>query len=358
MKSFGVAAIATVALAALIGGLLVLNSRHAAPRSTPAVHVEGSRLVNQAGDPIRLLGVDRSGTEYKCLGSGIFYGPSGSASVRAMASWHINAVRIPLNEDCWLGINHLKPQYSGTRYRTAIERYVGLLNDAGMVAIIDLHWNAPGQILATGQQRMADQAHAPAFWTSVARAFTSRLDVVFDLYNEPWGISWACWLDGCQVAGGWQTAGMQELVDDVRKAGAKQPIMLSGLGHASDLADWLEYEPNDPLNQLIASVHIYEHGGCDTINCWQSVVEPVAQKVPVVTGEMGESDCGQSFIDKYMTWANKEDISYLGWAWDAGWSCSKGSSLIKSWSGTPTAYGLGLRSHLDAEAHSKGARSS
>lgn len=357
MKGFRVVAVATVALAAIVGGLLVLNSRHAAPRPVPAVHVVGNRLVNQTGQPIRLLGVDRSGTEYKCLGSGIFDGPTGVASVTAMASWHLNAVRIPLNEDCWLGINGVPHRYSGPHYRAAIEHYVGLLNAVGLVAILDLHWSAPGHTLATGQQLMADQSHSPAFWSSVAKTFRERSDVVFDLYNEPWGISWPCWLDGCRVAAGWRTAGMQELVDDVRKTGARQPIMLGGLNHASDLSEWLAYEPKDPLHQLVASVHIYEGGGCDTMTCWKSVLEPAARKVPVVTGEMGESGCGQSFIDKYMTWADREGISYLGWAWDAGWNCSTGPSLITTWSGTPTAYGIGLRNHLDALAHARGAGS-
>ena len=38
-------------------------------------------------------------------GGQVFDGPADSTSVQAMAAWHINAVRVPLNEDCWLGIN-------------------------------------------------------------------------------------------------------------------------------------------------------------------------------------------------------------------------------------------------------------
>ena len=35
-----------------------------------------------------------------------------------MKTWSINAVRVPLNEDCWLGINGVKPQYGGAAYRS------------------------------------------------------------------------------------------------------------------------------------------------------------------------------------------------------------------------------------------------
>lgn len=343
---------------ALATGLLVLGSSQADSDAVTAVHVVKNHLVNQSGSDIRLLGVNRSGTEYMCLHSGIFYGPSDSASVAAMTAWHINSVRIPLNEDCWLGINGVPYPYSGARYRAAIEQYVGLLNAAGLVAILDLHWNAPGRALATSQQVMADQSHAPAFWTSVASAFKGAPSVVFDLYNEPWGISWRCWLNGCLEPGRWRTAGMQELVDDVRKTGATQPVMLGGVNHASDLSEWLAYEPHDPLRQLVASVHMYSPGGCVTESCWAGVLKPLAGHVPVVTGEMGEYDCRDRFIDSYMGWADQVGISYLGWAWDAGWSCRAGPALISSWSGKPTSFGVGLRDHLAylASEPSEGAR--
>jgi len=352
------AAAVTLALSVFVGGFLASRPEQSASRAIPAVHVVKNKLVNELGKPIRLLGVDRSGTEYMCLGSGIFYGPSGEASVRAMESWHVNAVRIPLNEDCWLGINGADPHSSAAKYQFAIEHYVGLLNDARITVILDLHWNAPGSTLATGQEFMADQSHSPAFWRSVASTFKSRPDVVFDLYNEPWNISWSCWLHGCYVAGGWKTAGMQELVDDVRAAGATQPIMVGGLDHAGDVSQWLKYEPTDSLHQLVASVHVYLPGACNTPECWTSVLVPLARHVPVVTGEMGEFDCSDGFIDQYMKWADRAGISYLAWAWDAGWNCYLGPTLIWTWAGEATGFGIGLEDHLDKLAHAAVAKAS
>ena len=59
-------------------------------------------------------GVNRSGTEYACVqGWGLFDGPNTAQSVAAIARWHVNIVRVLLNEDCWLGINGIKPQYAG-----------------------------------------------------------------------------------------------------------------------------------------------------------------------------------------------------------------------------------------------------
>ena len=317
-----------------------------AQAATPAVQVNGNRLVDQNGTPLRLLGVNRSGTEYACAqGWGIFDGPSDAASIAAIASWHVNAVRVPLNEDCWLGINGVNPSYGGANYRSAIGAYVSRLHAAGLIVVLDLHWNAPGTTLALGQQVMADADHSPAFWSSVASYFLNDHAVVFDLYNEPHDISWACWRDGCTTSGGWQAAGFQSLVNAVRATGATQPVLVGGNGWAGDLSSWLTYRPTDPAQQLAASVHVYNFSGCTTQSCWAANISPVAAVVPVVSGEIGENDCAHSFIDTYMAWADSAGVSYLGWTWDT-WDCKSGPALISSYDGTPTAFGIGLRDHL------------
>src|SRR5262249_20952725 len=149
----------------------------------PGLSISGNAF-RMNGSPFRLLGVDRSGPEFACIqGWGIFDGPSDATSVQAIANWHVNAVRVPLNEDCWLGINGVNPAYGGANYESAIHSWVSLLHQYGMVVILDLHWNAPGTSQATGQQVMADLDHSPAFWQSVAQSFLSDNRVVFDLYN-------------------------------------------------------------------------------------------------------------------------------------------------------------------------------
>src|SRR6266513_1800958 len=77
-----------------------------------------------------------AGVQYACAqGWGIFDGPSDSASVRAIASWRANVLRLPLNETCWLGINGVPAAYSGASYQKAIADFVALLNRNGLVVI-------------------------------------------------------------------------------------------------------------------------------------------------------------------------------------------------------------------------------
>ena len=311
-----------------------------------SIGVSGNHLVNGSGQAIRLLGVNRSGTEYACIqGWGIFDGPNDATSIAAMAAWHINAVRIPMNEDCWLNINGVAPGYGGTPYQAAIQSYVKLLHQYGLYAILDLHWNAPGTTKATGQQVMPDADHAPAFWTSVASVFKSDPAVLFDLYNEPHDVSWSCWRNGC-TSPGWPTAGMQSLVTAVRSTGATQPIMSGGLAWSNDLSGWSANKPLDPANALVASFHNYNFNVCDP-TCWTNTVAPLAAQVPVVTGELGEDDCAHGYVDQYMSWADAQAISYLGWTWDT-WDCASGPALISNYDGTATAFGIGFRDHLRA----------
>jgi endoglucanase len=312
----------------------------AAPAAA-GVRVSDNNLVDDAGRTVRLLGVNRSGLEYACVqGWGFADGPTDATSIAAMKTWSIDAVRLPLNEDCWLGINGVKTQYGGAAYRSYVKAFAARLSAAGLTVILDLHWSAPGTQRATGQQQMPDADHSPAFWSSVARAFRGNGNVVFDLYNEPHDVSWKCWRDGC---GRW--AGMQRLVNAVRAAGGRQPLMLGGLAWSNDLSGWLRWRPRDPLHQLIASFHLYNFNACDTAACWNTTVEPVAVVVPVVTGELGENDCAHGFIDGYMPWADAAGVSYLGWTWDT-WNCNSGPALISGYDGTPTAFGTGFQSHL------------
>ncbi|MBF6569680.1 MAG: cellulase family glycosylhydrolase [Candidatus Binataceae bacterium] len=317
------------------------------------VKVDGNHLVNGSGETIRLIGVNRSGTEFQCVSNaGIFDGPSDDNSVAAIAAWHVNAVRIPLNEDCWLGINGVNEAYSGANYRKAIVKFVNLLHRHRIYAVVDLHWNAPGSDLATSQQEMADADHSPKFWTSVAKTFKRDPATLFDLYSEPNGAAsdWSCWRNGCTTSSGWQAAGMQTLLDAVRKTGALNVTIATGGSWGNDLSGWLANKPQDPAHALVAGVHIYDNSGCNTRSCFASMLAPVKQQVPLVAGEFGEHDCSTRMVNPLMKWFDRQGAGYLGWSWDTGpgWSCSSGPALITDYSGKPNSYGAALQDHLAA----------
>lgn len=344
----------TVAAAAsLVASLLVftgLSTSATAVEPALSVRVSGTSLVDGSGQPIKVLGVNRSGTEYPCVhGWGIFDSPSDDAALASVATWKGNAVRVPLNESCWLGINGVSDSWGGANYRVAIQDYVARLHKAGFLVVLDLHWSAPGTTLATKQTMMPNADHSPDFWRSVATMFKNDPAVIFDAFNEPHLVDWNCWRNGCTTSEGWRAVGMQTLVDAIRSTGAIQPIMLSGRHWGGDLSQWLSYAPVDPAGQLVAGAHIYNFSSCNTVACWDATIAPVAAKVPVITSELGTDQCSTAFVDTYMDWADARGISYIPWTWNT-WDCKSGPSLISDYDGTPTPYGSAVKQRFEAWA--------
>jgi endoglucanase len=116
----------------------------ARPAGGLSVRVSGNKFVDGKGAPLRLRGANHSGTEFACVqGWGLFSGPGDESVFAGMETWKMNVVRIPLNEDCWLGINGVDAAHGGTVYRDAITNWVSLAHQHGLITILDLHW-VPG----------------------------------------------------------------------------------------------------------------------------------------------------------------------------------------------------------------------
>jgi len=341
----------------------------------PQLHVSGNKLLDASGNTVILRGINRSGTEYSCVqGNGVFDGEVDQAAITAMKSWKVNAVRVPLNEACWNGESYVPASGSGTTYINAIKSFVSLLNSNGLDVILDLHWtdgdytgnsNQDSQCASNHgpeneafcQKPMPDAAQAIPFWTSVANTFKGNNSVLFDLFNEPFASradnnnnaeGWQCWLNGGTCAGiTYQVAGMQAMVNAVRGTGATNVIMLGGEEFSNDLTSLLANLPTDPQHNLAASWHSYNFNTCSNQTCWTQQVQPVAAQIPVITGEMGESDCAGTYINQLMPFLDSIGVSYLGWAWNADFNCGTGPSLITDYvPGDPTAFGAAYKAHL------------
>jgi endoglucanase len=335
-----------LALAALIaaGSLGIVRSTDVAA-ATSTLAVSGNQLVDN-GQTVILRGVNRSGSEYACWqGWGFFDGNTDDASVAAIASWGSNAIRVPLNEDCWLGINGVPAAYAGANYRAAITGFVTALRAHGLYVILSSQVAGPGTDLSTTILPMPDADHAPTFWSSVATTFKTDKGVIFDLYNEPHDVSWNCWANGCFLTSGYNlvrpywAAGMTSLTAAIRGAGASNVILIAGIDWSYTIDSWLAMRPpND--SQLIAGIHNYG-GTPNTPAAWDTAYAPTALQVPVTIGEMGFD----GYIETLMPWADAHGIGYLAWTWDT-WGPPQ--ALITDYNGTPTTYGLGFKNYLAA----------
>jgi hypothetical protein len=329
-----------LAVVALVGAVLVgAPAEDAAAASTaPTPVVEGSQLVDsRTGETWVARAVNWPSFEYACQ-QGWAYASSGrtAEAATAMASWGITAVRLPLNESCWLGVDGAPAYGTVSGYRAAIRDWVDILTAAGLVVILDLHWTAPAGYPANGQRAMPD-ARAVTFWQQVAGTYADSRSVLFDLFNEPYSrwdqaagswafqLTWTCWRDGgCRApvendqtgalgGGTYPVAGMAQLVAAVRGAGATQPILLGGLDYANDLRQWLAFRPAD--TQLVASWHNYPGQRCSSAVCWNAEISPVAAAVPVIATEFGQTDGGSAFLTAFLDWADAHGVGYAPWAW-------------------------------------------
>jgi endoglucanase len=332
------------------------------------VHAVGDQIYDGT-KLIRLLGVDETGSQYACIQGDGFFDPTSPAmggantqnSITAMLAWGVNAVRVPLNEDCWLSKNVTATNmaYMGAPYQAAIQTYVNLLLTNNIYPILDLHWTeGAGGSAATGQQPMPDATYGGQFWTSVATMFASENKVIFDLFNEPFPdnnmdstSAWQCWAQGGDTCPGvsFDVIGMQGMLAAVRAVpGATNLVLMGGIEYSNDLTEWLANAPTDPANNIAASWHVYSDNPYTTA----ADATPLLAKVPIVATEIGDvtnpPTCTGAFITSVMDVLDNPGAgfapqSYLAWSW----STDNTPALLSSYEPvTPSCDGPTFMTHL------------
>lgn len=113
----------------------------------------------------------------------------------------------------------------------------------------------------------------------------------------------------------YQAAGMQELITAIRNTGSQNIIMVPGIQYATSLVRWNQYKPSDTtgrahltlpahycyfnnlkIGNLAAAVHVYDFNLCRSRGCWDLFWQPVLANVPLIAGELGQTDCATLFI--------------------------------------------------------------
>lgn len=390
------------AIALLLALLALASSTGAGAASMastpqPAVAVRGNHLIDASGRTLQLRGANISGLEntpiqgwatssdgYNNWGdSGLGTEPDWSL----LAAWHMNAVRLPLNESSWLGTACTNPNTGakqnpdpGGNYRATVQKSVADAVAAGLYVILDLHWSAPGSYCATGQTQMANQENSISFWTSIANTFKANPAVMFELFNEPFGLSkypiptsdWSILRDGGLYASfvhqnsntgamdvttlTWQATGMQAMLDAVRATGATNVVLVGTMGWNGDLRQWSIFAPSDPIGQMAVAWHVYPWHKDHSKPAWTGMgnqyvsAANITTQLPIVITETGLS---ATLAQNLLPWADgTRSVSYLFWSWNP-WG--KPWDLIRDASGTPTEFGAYYKTHLACVAAGAGA---
>ena len=308
--------------------------------------VSGNRLTNSRGEEVWLQGVAIPGLEIVPEGHGAVH----STEV-AIEDWKANVIRLPMKEEFWHGRG--KGQTDGGKaYREIIDSAITLAANRGCYLVLDNHC-----------YRAVKMEHLD-FWREAAEKYKNHPAVLFDILNEPHGIPWEVWRNGGFVKEkrkeatdesaflseeekrkneGFDSPGMQKLVEVIRETGAKNVIIAGGLDWAYDLSGILNgFALEDKSgNGIMYSTHVYpwKRG-------WQHAFLDAAEKYPIFMGEVGADVKKMEFIpleaqEDPETWVpdilaliQKHHLNWTGWSFH-GWATPV---MISDWKYTPTPF--------------------
>jgi hypothetical protein len=327
--------------------------------------VQGNTILDASGKPYLFHGIGRDSLEYSCTGDGhldeqeLAYMGSGTNRY-AITYWGANTVRLPLSEGIWL-IGQSSQSCSAAQYQALVKQVVDSLTALRLNVILDLQWSdAGGQSGQAGGPWAAPDADSVTFWQQVASIYQSYSNVLFELYNEPHPVSWACWLSGCTVTDTnysqdcgcnktltYTGVGMQALVNAVRGAGATNLALIAGMDWGYDLSQLASY-PIQGTNVLY-DTHPYPYAE-KMPNTWDAAFGKISVTYPVISAESGEYDCGTTFMSQLLAYFDNHHISWIAWAWVVQGSQCGYPLLIQDYRGTPVP-GMGQLIYLHLHSY-------
>jgi hypothetical protein len=296
--------------------------------SSAQLQVLGNQLVStQTGQPVVLRGVNVGGLE----GFGFAPDMVNNSAAAALDDWQANLLRLPLNQDYWLGDD--PGVVAAATYQAEVDSIVNLAASRGAYVVLDLQVSDLGTSnpAKEGQYSMPDDNSA-AFWASVAARYANNPTVFFDPFNEPghFNVTWGQWKNGGTISedgATYNSPGMQGLLNVIRGTGANNVVTAEGFNYATDFSGILGgYALSDPANNLMYEIHIYPGSAADAsaadldsllppaltnsyamyIGEWGSDVNPGPEGAPQPNATIWNSNMLQ--------WLNANSFSWTAWA--------------------------------------------
>jgi hypothetical protein len=302
--------------------------------------VQGPKIVDDQGQEILLKGLDRPSLEWNPQGQHLSAEEIGTMKTK----WNATVVRISLNQNYWFSSQDASTPGS---YKQIIDGVVASCIKNDMAVVLDLHWTENGH-----QNPMANK-ESLLFWKEVATAYKDFGTVIFEPFNEPYGVTPEVWLHGNN-----QYAGFQELVDEIRKTGAQNICIINGLDWAYDLS-FVNDKFHVQGENLIYGSHPYNEKLYKDKNHHQSTLldennfKGVLGIYPLIFTEFGVNDNAyfnagdyQKIYQDILKFCNDHHVHYTAWAWwnepgNPAFPC-----LIGDWSGTPINGGVFIKEDM------------
>lgn len=237
--------------------------------------IVGTRMLGADGRPYVPYGVSVSGLANRDYRS---YTAVDDAMIQATANvWCSNTVRLQVGQSNLVGDDG--GTYSAP-FMDAVKAEVALAERLHLVVVLN------SQTANAGNQPGPTEA-SRAFWSDMVHAYGHDPQVVFDLFNEPRmkaataAQTWDVWQRG-GIVDGTSYLGMQDLVDDVRGAGAANLLWIEGPFTATTLDAVRTHRITGPVVYVIHHPSGHHDSAAWTRDFGYLVEEGIA---PVVDGE-------------------------------------------------------------------------
>jgi len=278
------------------------------------LHVCGTNLCNQYNKPIQLRGVSTHGLQW-------FPSCYNTASLDTLANdWKADVLRIAMyvNEDGYVT--------NPSAFTAKVNDLVDQAEARGMYAIIDFHTLTPGD-------PNVNLDNAKTFFKNVATRNANKKNVIYEIANEPNGVSW----DQIRTYA-------NQVIPVVRAADSDAVVIVGtrgwsslGVSNGSSSAEIVANPVNFP--NIMYTFHFYAASHTDT---YRNEVRNAATKLPLFVTEWGTTSAtggGTVDIQSSTAWLDLLDslkISHVNWTYS---DANESSAAFKAGTCSGSSYG-------------------
>lgn len=254
-----------------------------------ALHLDGTRLVDQNGDPVQLYGMSTHGIAW--FPDYVNY----DAFQTLRDDWHTNCIRLAMYPHEYGGYCTGGDQ---NQLKNLVKTGVDAATDLGMYVIIDWH-------VLQEQDPNVYKEQAKAFLDEMSRIYADHTNVLYEICNEPNGST--TWDSVKSYA---------EEVIPVIRANDPDAVIIVGTPTWSQDIDKAKANPLD-FDNVMYALHFYAGTHKDVL--WNRLDSCVQNGLPVFISEFGMCDAsgnGANDFNSTQSWFNvieRYNLSFCCW---------------------------------------------
>ncbi len=278
-------AIATITLTQQAGGTpLAINGQ---------LRVCGTKLCNEQGNPIQLKGMSTHGLQW--YGEGVCVTPASLDTL--VNNFKANVIRLSLY------VQEGGYETNPAKYTQQVKDLINQAYNRGIYVIVDWHILNPGD-------PNYNLTRAKQFFTDIASANNSKNNILYEIANEPNGVSWAT-----------IKSYANQIIPVIRAIDTKAPILIGtrawsslGISEGSSYQEIVDSPVNFP--NIMYTFHFYAASHGDN---YLSQLNSASDLLPIFVTEFGTQTYsgggGNDFAmsDKYMQLMASKKIGWTNW---------------------------------------------